>query len=83
MNPSGQTVQGSTNSAFAYKLNDLAASTFNLAVATDSSSIIPTCVALRIYGQARFQAQPTGIINKIAYYNVRLTNAQLATLTAS
>jgi len=52
-------------------------------VATDSSSIIPTCVALRIYGQARFQSQPTGIINKIAYYNVRLPNAQLATLTAN
>lgn len=81
--PSPQTVLGSTKSAFAYKLNDLAASTFNLAVATDNSSVIPTCVALRIYGQARFQQQPTGIIRKIAYYDSRLTNAQLSSLTAN
>jgi hypothetical protein len=83
MNPSGQTVQGSTKSTFAYELNDLAATTFTRPVITDNTSIIPVCTALRIYGQARFQSQPTGIVKKIAYYNVRLTNAQLATLTAN
>jgi hypothetical protein len=83
LTPAPQTVLGSTKSAFAYKLNDLAASTFNLAVTTDNSSIIPVCIALRIYGQSRFQQQPTGIIKKIAYYDSRLTNAQLSSLTAN
>jgi hypothetical protein len=81
--PSGQTVLGSTNAAFAYKLNDLAASVFRIPVEVDTTATIPACVALRIYGRSRFQQPPTGIVKKIAYYDTRLPNAQLATLTAN
>ena len=83
MQPSGQTVLGATRAAFAYQTDNFAVTCFGLTPDTDTGGAIPTCVALRIYGAARFQAQPTGRIQRIAYYDVRLTNAQLQALTLS
>jgi hypothetical protein len=62
----------------AYRLNDLAASANGNPVVTDSSALIPVCNQMFIGGSAQ-----SGYFEKIVYYNTRLTNAQLATLTAN
>ena len=62
----------------AYRLNDLAASANGNPVVTDSSSLIPVCSQMFIGG-----SDQSGWFEKIVYYNVRLANAQLATLTAN
>jgi len=62
----------------AYRLNDLAASANGNPVVTDTSSLIPVCNQMFIGGTAQ-----SGYFEKIVYYNTRLTNAQLATLTAN
>jgi hypothetical protein len=67
--------------AGAYKLNDLAASISGLAAVTDASGTIPTVSAMQI-GAGRFATAFNGHIRRIAYYPVRLSNAQLPALTA-
>lgn len=67
--------------AYAYKVNDFAASKNGGAVGTDAAGTLPTPTALRIGSN---QA-PTGFLNgylrRMAYYNTRLSNAQLQALS--
>jgi hypothetical protein len=68
--------------SFAYKLNDFAMSTNGSALATDTAGTLPTVNLLGIgnrHGNSRFLS---GHIRQIAYFNTRLPNAQLQTLTA-
>jgi hypothetical protein len=69
--------------ALAIKVNDVAASTNGSAVTTDTSVIMPVGVNQMIIGGATFGAVGyyCGTIKKIAYYDSRLTNAQIQTLT--
>jgi uncharacterized RDD family membrane protein YckC len=62
----------------AYRLNDLAASANGNPAVTDTASLIPVCSQMFIGG-----SDQSGWFEKIVYYDVRLTNAQLATLTAN
>jgi hypothetical protein len=68
--------------SFAYKLNDFGLSTNGSTVATDASGTLPTVNLMGIgnrHGNSRFLS---GHIRAIAYYNTRLPNTQLQTLTA-
>lgn len=67
-------------SAFAYKLNDAAVSTFGSSVLTDTSTPIPFVNRLEV-GHRNNIAQLNGHIRRIAYYPQRITNEQLQTLT--
>ena len=67
--------------AFAYKANDFATSLNGAAVGTDTSGTVPaTSVNLRI-GYSDTGEQLTGIIRDLWYYNTRLDNTTLVTLT--
>jgi hypothetical protein len=81
INPGGQTIVNSTRAAVAYQVNNVGFSCLGLIGGTDTSATLPVCQELRIYGQARYQNQPTGTIKKIAYYPERLTNNQLQAMT--
>jgi len=71
-----------TNIAYAYKANDFAASRNGGTVATDTSGTLPTPTVLGIGSNSAGSLFLSGHIRSIAYYNTRLTNAQLQTLTA-
>jgi hypothetical protein len=74
---------GATNlTAGAYRINDFAASINGSAVATDTSGTIPTVTRLDVGNLSGFAEFLNGHIRAIAYYNTRLPNTQLQTLTA-
>jgi hypothetical protein len=75
---------GMNKFAGAYKVNDIAyTDSQTTAVLTDTSTLIPTCTALSI-GQFTSNGNRTlnGHIRKIAYYPLRVTDAQLQALTS-
>lgn len=67
-------------SAFAYRQNDMAASTLGAAVIYDTSTTVPYVNSMDIGGRLR-AAQLNGHIRRLAYYPKRLTNAELVALT--
>jgi hypothetical protein len=71
-----------TNMAYAYKINDFAASRNGGTVATDTSGTLPAPTVLGICNNSAGSLFLSGHIRSIAYYNTRLPNAQLQTLTA-
>jgi hypothetical protein len=74
---------GATNlTAGAYRVNDFAASINGSAVATDTSGTIPTVTRLDVGNLSGFAEFLNGHLRAIAYYNTRLPNTQLQTLTA-
>jgi hypothetical protein len=64
-----------------YKFNDAAASADAGTVSTDTSFSLPVVTKLEI-GSARSGDYLCGTIKKIAYYPLRVTNAQLQSLTS-
>jgi hypothetical protein len=68
--------------AFATKANDFAFSRNGALVGTDTSGTVPTVDRLGIGVDHSGQAQINGHVRTIAYFNTRLPNAQLQTLTA-
>jgi hypothetical protein len=78
---SGLTRTDVHENAFAYEANNFACSVDGSAVSTDNSGSIPTidrlCIGSRFDGSLNFN----GYIQRISYYPVRLTNAQLQALT--
>lgn len=69
--------------AAAYKLNDFAAVIDGGTVGTDSAGIIPTANRLNIGSGATGGGQLNGHIRSIRYYNRRLANTQLRSLTSA
>jgi hypothetical protein len=71
-------------SAIAYKVDNVAAVTMGttVAVATPPNAMPTTVVQLNIMGSGVTGVQKNGHIRAIAYYNTRLPNTQLQTLTA-
>jgi len=69
-------------SAFCYKLNDFAIVTDGGAAATDTSGTVPSTADRLDIGCFGTGTQANGHIRAIAYYNTRLPNTQLQTLTA-
>jgi hypothetical protein len=67
--------------AAAYALNNYALTTNGGTVLTDTSATVPTAIALGI-GSRSSNLFYNGHIRQIAYYNTRLPNATLQTLTA-
>jgi hypothetical protein len=65
-----------TRNALAYKVNDFASTRNGAAVQTDTSGIVNAVSVLEI-GSAL-----NGTIKKIAYYPIRVTNANLQALTS-
>jgi hypothetical protein len=80
----GGVSDGTTRSfASAYKLNDFAACEGGATVQTDSSGTVPTTVNRMFIGSdGNADRSLNGHIRAIAYYNTRLPNTQLQTLTA-
>jgi hypothetical protein len=70
-----------TNRALAYKVNDFAQSINGGAVSTDTSGTVPTVTSFGIGARPNGTSQLNGYLRRIAYYSVRLTNAQLQALT--
>lgn len=70
--------------AVAYKVNDVAATTQGITpvVATPPNAMPTTVVELKIMGAGVTGGGKSGHIRAIAYYNTRLPNTQLQTLTA-
>ena len=80
--PVGGAANGTVRSlAVAYKVNDFAASVNGATPVTDTSGTIPTVNRLAI-GSEGLAYFLNGHIRTIAYFNTRLPNAQLQTLTA-
>jgi hypothetical protein len=73
-----------TRAALAYSINDIAASGNGSAVGTDTSATIPSVTQLTIGVGVTLSAGSTinGTIRKIAYYPLRVTNANLQALTS-
>ena len=69
-------------SIIAYKVNDIAMTANGATVSTDTSATIPTVNRIFIGGFEGVSNFLNGHIRQIAYYNTRLPNAQLQTLTA-
>lgn len=79
----GTPVDGLPNKlAFGYKANDFAVSLNGAAVVTDTSGTVPTVDRLTIGSRTGGSSFFNGHIRSIAYYNTRLPNAQLQSLTA-
>jgi hypothetical protein len=69
--------------AMSYKVNDFAAANNGGTVGTDTSGILPNINALRIGHRTLISAQYlNGTIKKLAYYPVRLPNAELQEMTS-
>ena len=66
--------------SLAYKENDFAFCANGGVVSTDNAGTVPTVNQLQIGRETTFAG--TGHIRQIAYYNTRLTNTELETLTA-
>jgi len=76
---SGVTALVYAKTAAAYKLNDFAVSTNGGAVVTDTSGTLPAPTQMLIGSN---NGSYNGWIAQLAYYNTRLPNTQLQTLTA-
>jgi len=70
-----------TNIAYAYKVNDFAASRGGAAVVTDTSGTLPSPTVLGIGSNSASSLFLSGHIRRIAYYKKRLSNLQLQTLS--
>jgi hypothetical protein len=68
--------------AVVYKVNDFAVSANGGTVATDSLGTVPIVDRLTICSEANFSFTTSGLIKKIAYYPVRLPNAELVEMTS-
>jgi hypothetical protein len=78
----GLTANTLLNGAVSYAANDVAVSFNGSAVATDTSVVLPVVNTLE-FGNVNGAAQMvTGYIKKLAYYPLRLTNANLQALTS-
>ena len=79
----GTTVGDNIKSAGAYKLNDVAASKNGVISSTDSSVTIPDGID-RAYIGGYYNGDVEGILGlrRLVYYQQRLPNSQLVTLTA-
>jgi hypothetical protein len=76
------TAQQLIKRAVAYKLNDYGTSVNGGAAATDTTYTVPSPDRLTIGAAGYFSgSRLNGTIRRIAYYNTRLTNAQLQALT--
>jgi hypothetical protein len=74
---------GAHKLAAAYKTDDFAASVDGATALTDTSGILPVVNRLNIgMSSTGFSGQLNGTIKKIAFYPLRLTNAQLQALTS-
>ena len=84
-NPSNPAISSNTavKTAFAYKVNDFALVTDGGAAATDASGAVPTVSRLGIgTNSTGLSSYLNGHIRQIAYFNTRLPDAQLQSLTA-
>jgi hypothetical protein len=81
INTAAVAIPGVSAFSTAYKLNDFAATVNGATVVTDTSGTVPAVNTLYIGNQASSQFL-NGHIRAIAYYNTRLPNTQLQTLTA-
>jgi hypothetical protein len=77
------TLGTSAKLAFAYKIDDFAATINSGTVSLDTVGTIPVVNQLKIGQQAVGGSVFNGTISKIAYWPERVTNAQLQTLTKS
>lgn len=77
-----QTPNTTYKNAMAYKLNDFARSADGGVAITNNSGTLPTVTQLGIGQRSVNTEQPNGHIRRIAYYNRRLTNAELQALSA-
>ena len=79
----GTTVGDNIKSAGAYKLNDVAAAKNGVISSTDSSVTIPDDID-RAYIGGYFNGDVSGVLGlrRLVYYQQRLPNSQLVTLTA-
>jgi hypothetical protein len=71
-----------TNIAYAYKVNDFAASRGGAAAVTDTSGTLPSPTVLGIGSNSANSLFLSGHIRQITYYNTRLPNATLRALSA-
>ena len=80
----GATVNIPFVSAFAYKVNDMAATTSGITVLTDTSASIATAGEFDRFslGSYHYDSMSTGHIQRVMYYRKRLPNSQLVTLTS-
>jgi hypothetical protein len=67
--------------AYTYKVNDLAISTNGSAVLTDTLATLPTLSRILLGANSANVTTINGHISRITYYNTRLTDAQLQTLS--
>ena len=72
----------SSKCIFAYVVNNFAASMDGSAASTDLSGLVPVVDRLAFGATTTGLARWNGTIKKIAYYPLRLTNAQLQALTS-
>ena len=79
----GLAAGNTSKSAFAYKVNDFAASLNGASVLTDNAGTVPTVNSLSIGNRGAYGAiyPINGHIARLRYYNTRLTNSQLQGLT--
>jgi hypothetical protein len=68
--------------AYGYLLNDYGFTVNGGTVQTDTSATVPTVNSLQLGSDPTGFGQINGHIRAIAYYNTRLPNTQLQTLTA-
>ena len=70
-----------TKSIFAYQLNDIAFTRNGSSVLTDSIATIPIVTKLRLGNDGDGSFPLCGYLCQVTYYPVRLTNAELQTIT--
>lgn len=77
---SGATL-GSGKVAMAIKNNDGGYSLNGATPLSDTACSVPTAIQLRLFGEARFQPSSSGYIRRLTYWPVRLSNANLQSIT--
>jgi len=80
--PSNFAALSTVNYASAYKINDFAAVTNGGAVATDTVGTVPLVTIARVGNNVVSGAQINGTIKKLSYYNTRLSNSTLQSITS-
>jgi hypothetical protein len=76
-----QTQTSTYKTALAYRVNDFAFTANSAVVQTDAAGVVPVVSSLSI-GNIVGVANLNGTIRKIAYYPLRVTNANLQALTS-
>lgn len=76
------TINTNYKAAFAFKVNDFAFSLNGGAAVTDASGTVPTVTQMLLGRRVAASKSLHGHLRQIAYYPVRLTNAQLQALTS-